>query len=212
MNTNENENKAIVNANGPQSYRFISKLSSLPLMITIYVCLNRNYIKMKELNVFVKQSFSLVELVLLGGMQGLSQLLGKFGRQFDRLDSLACALLESLERKFPIINKNTNIILDELTRPVFKLASKLPFLDRCLRSLDALKTHTSHTLLNKFQLTKDKLDLYKEYLDVLTKQFMVQDGRSLEHVHVILIIFYQLINLRIPKFHLKTSQEPFKFY
>jgi hypothetical protein len=37
---------------------------------------------------------------------------------------------------------------------------------------------------NRFFLTKEKIDLYKEYLDVLTKQFTVQDGRSLENVHV----------------------------
>lgn len=36
---------------------------------------------------------------------------------------------------------------------------------------------------NRFFLTKDKIDLYKEYLDVLTKQFTVQDGRSLDNVH-----------------------------
>ena len=39
-------------------------------------------------------------------------------------------------------------------------------------------------LQDKFFLTKDKIDLYKEYLDVLTKQFTVQDGRSLDNVHV----------------------------
>ena len=39
-------------------------------------------------------------------------------------------------------------------------------------------------LVNKFHLTKDKIDVYKEYLDVLSKQFTVQDGRSLQHVHV----------------------------
>jgi hypothetical protein len=44
---------------------------------------------------------------------------------------------------------------------------------------------------------KDKLDLYKEYIDVLCKQFIVQDGRSLENVKVFFIYF--LINkIKIP--------------
>jgi len=57
-----------------------------------------------------------------------------------------------------------------------------------------------------FYLTKDKLDLYKEYLDVLSKQFTVQDGRSLHHVHSLedrtkIIIRRSLGNL-IAGFHL----------
>lgn len=42
----------------------------------------------------------------------------------------------------------------------------------------------------KLDLTKDKIDLYKEYIDVLCKQFMVQDGRSLDNVKVIIIVFF----------------------
>ena len=42
----------------------------------------------------------------------------------------------------------------------------------------------SSLLSSRFSLTKEKIDLYKEYLDVLTKQFTVQDGRSLDNVQV----------------------------
>ena len=47
---------------------------------------------------------------------------------------------------------------------------------------------------NRFFLTKEKIDLYKEYLDVLTKQFTVQDGRSLDNVHVC-YFFFKLIKI-----------------
>lgn len=59
-----------------------------------------------------------------------------------------------------------------------------PCLDRLIVSADELRKNTAYKLQDRFSLTKDKLDLYKEYLDVLSRQFMVQDGRSLDHVHV----------------------------
>jgi len=51
-------------------------------------------------------------------------------------------------------------------------------------------TKLQDKLNNRFFLTKEKIDLYKEYLDVLTKQFTVQDGRSLDNVHVIFLVLF----------------------
>jgi hypothetical protein len=53
-------------------------------------------------------------------------------------------------------------------------------------------TKLQEKLNNRFFLTKEKIDLYKEYLDVLTKQFTVQDGRSLENVHVIFLVLFSV--------------------
>ena len=59
-----------------------------------------------------------------------------------------------------------------------------PCVEAMSRRADEWRQAAVYTLHDRFSFTKDKLDLYKEYLDVLMRQFMVQDGRSLEHVHV----------------------------
>ncbi|CAF0864548.1 unnamed protein product [Brachionus calyciflorus] len=48
---------------------------------------------------------------------------------------------------------------------------------------NSIKFNVFNKLKNKLCVTKDKIDLYKEYLDLIKKQFTVQDGRSLEHVN-----------------------------
>lgn len=72
------------------------------------------------------------------------------------------------------------------------------------------KTSLLNKTKEKIYLTKDKIDLYKEYLDVLSKQFTVQDGRSLHHVQSLedrtkIIIRRSLGNL-ITAFHLVYSK------
>lgn len=64
------------------------------------------------------------------------------------------------------------------------LAHSCPCVEAMSRRADEWRQAALYTLHERFFFTKDKLDLYKEYLDVLMRQFMVQDGRSLEHVHV----------------------------
>jgi len=62
---------------------------------------------------------------------------------------------------------------------------------------DALRQNVNTKLREKFHVTKEKIDLYKEYLDVLSKQFTVQDGRQLSSINVIyslLINFHVLLN------------------
>jgi len=56
-----------------------------------------------------------------------------------------------------------------------------------------LSVKLQEKLNNRFFLTKEKIDLYKEYLDVLTKQFTVQDGRSLDNVHVCFLLYFSSI-------------------
>jgi len=48
---------------------------------------------------------------------------------------------------------------------------------------DAMKENLVDNLVDKFHVTRDKIDLYKEYLDVLSKQFTVQDGRQLNQIN-----------------------------
>ena len=64
------------------------------------------------------------------------------------------------------------------------LRQRFPCFDRFITSAEEMRLRAAYKFQEGFAITKDKLDLYKEYLDVLSRQFMVQDGRSLEHVHV----------------------------
>lgn len=71
------------------------------------------------------------------------------------------------------------------------------YLNNLLKIVDAykqLKHNLYFQMQDKLHLTKDKIDLYKEYLDVLSKQFTVQDGRSLEYVNVIITFTSSISN------------------
>lgn len=46
------------------------------------------------------------------------------------------------------------------------------------------KKNTQNRMKNRINATRDKYELYKQYIDLLKNQFMVQDGRSLEHIDV----------------------------
>lgn len=56
--------------------------------------------------------------------------------------------------------------------------------DQVMAKVNQIRDRVSKAVWDKFHVTKDKIDLYKEYLDVLSKQFTVQDGRSLNNVQV----------------------------
>jgi hypothetical protein len=60
---------------------------------------------------------------------------------------------------------------------------------KIIETFKSIKEALAMNVKDKFHVTKDKIDLYKEYLDVLSKQFTVQDGRSLDHIHVSLFIY-----------------------
>ncbi len=68
------------------------------------------------------------------------------------------------------------------------LTVKLAKLYMYLELMNAYKTSATRGIKEKFYLTKEKFELYKEYLDVLSKTFTVQDGRSLHHVNVRLLL------------------------
>ena len=49
---------------------------------------------------------------------------------------------------------------------------------------DSIKQSSKAKFQEKFHVTKEKIDLYKEYIDLLSKQFTVQDGRQLSQINV----------------------------
>ena len=75
---------------------------------------------------------------------------------------------------------------------------------------NVLKTSVSFRLQDKFHVTRDKIELYKEYLDVMSRQFIVQDGRSLEHVHSLeertKIVIRRSVGNLLTAFHLVYSK------
>lgn len=90
------------------------------------------------------------------------------------------------------------------------ITDRIAKLYTCLDCLSVWKKSLVNKTKDKFYLTRDKIDLYKEYLDVLSKQFTVQDGRSLNHVQSLedrtkIIIRRSLGNL-IAAFHLVYSR------
>ena len=88
-----------------------------------------------------------------------------------RIRILTYVLLYSLKAQCIEYISTTSHVIHENIYQVFRLLAR--FKSRLILKMN-----------DKFYLTKEKLDLYKEYLDVLSKQFTVQDGRSLHHVHV----------------------------
>lgn len=107
------------------------------------------------------------------------------------------SLIKEDPRSFTAIAQRTKLvglILYESAKT--KLAQNINYPIRMIKSyiysilkwLDFYKTLKRNffvRLQDKLYFTKDKIDMYKDYLDLLTKQFTVQDGRSLEHVNVI---------------------------
>lgn len=92
---------------------------------------------------------------------------------FKRINVLTYVFYASLKEK---LMKQARLVLDLLTFKFAKLQSVISW-------LDSYKTSILNKTKEKMYLTKDQIHLYKEYFDVLSKQFTVQDGRSLHHVH-----------------------------
>lgn len=78
-------------------------------------------------------------------------------------------------------------LLNQLNESFKLFREYLLNLFKIIETFKAMKEALALNVKDKFHVTKDKIDLYKEYLDVLSKQFTVQDGRSLDHIHVMLI-------------------------
>ena len=106
-----------------------------------------------------------------------------------RIRILSYVLLNSLKAQIVEYINTTAHVIHENIYQVFRLLAR--FKSRLILKMN-----------EKFYLTKEKLDLYKEYLDVLSKQFTVQDGRSLHHVYVRKFFFLILKNSQNFKFFL----------
>lgn len=75
-------------------------------------------------------------------------------------------------------------LLKQASRALELLTIKFKSLYVYLEMFDTYKKSLVSKTSEKFQLTKGKIDLYKEYLEVLSKQLTVQDGRSLHNIQV----------------------------
>lgn len=89
---------------------------------------------------------------------------------------LTYVLFYSLEAK---LTKNSNESFKLLKSCFYRMFKLFEYYDLCKQTM-------LNKLQDKFHVTKDKIDLYKEYLDVLSKQFTVQDGRQLHQINVII--------------------------
>lgn len=90
------------------------------------------------------------------------------------------------------------------------LELKFSTLCQLLTTFSLNKSKLSAQVKAKLYLTKDKIELYKEYLEVLCKQFTVQDGRSLQNAHSMedrtQIIIRRTLGNSITAFHLAYSK------
>lgn len=75
-------------------------------------------------------------------------------------------------------------LLKEAEQALKMLTVKFAKLYMFLELMGEYKDNLKNDVNAKFYLTKEKLDLYKDYLEMMSKQFTVQDGRSLHHVSV----------------------------
>jgi hypothetical protein len=92
----------------------------------------------------------------------------------NRVRVLSCTLYCAVQRK---CLRQVNVLINSLDAYLDRLNSLVNLLDRQNRYLKA-------QFKDKMNLTIQKMNFYKEYLQLLTMQMLVQDGRSLDHVHV----------------------------
>jgi hypothetical protein len=157
--------------------KFVNELTSLPLVKSASACANKACVKLKNSNVVLSYIFNLVDLLMFVLYSAWSKVASQLGKQIAYLDAFAYDLLIRVEKRFPILTKETSVIVDTIVR-------RYPQLDKLNQKYEAFKLNALQTLQTKSQLTKNKIEVYKAYLDVMSKQFLVQDGRSLDHVHV----------------------------
>lgn len=92
----------------------------------------------------------------------------------ERSKILSCILYRSVSDK---LSQKLNYccgLLGKLLLMVFKFAEIFKM----------FKINTKNQIKNRIHVTRDKYELYKQYIDLLKNQFVVQDGRSLEHINV----------------------------
>jgi hypothetical protein len=94
---------------------------------------------------------------------------------FKHIRILTYVLFYSIEAK---ITRHSNESIRFIKSYFYKLFKLFEY-------YDTVKQNLNNKLSEKFHVTREKIDLYKEYLDVLSKQFTVQDGRQLSSINVI---------------------------
>ena len=101
-------------------------------------------------------------------------------------------------------------LIRQLSDSIRQIKDMFSNLHKLIDMYDMFKRNVSFRLQDKFHVTRDKIDVYKEYLDVLSRQFTVQDGRSLEHVHSLeertKILIRRSIGNLLTAFHLVYSK------
>jgi len=99
---------------------------------------------------------------------------------FQHIKILTYVLFYSLEAK---LTRYSNESIKQIKSYFSKILKLVEYYDSIKQSFNA-------KFQEKFHVTKEKIDLYKEYLDLLSKQFTVQDGRQLNQINVNLLEFY----------------------
>lgn len=92
----------------------------------------------------------------------------------NKIKILTCLLYFAVQKK---CLKHINLLIHALDH----------YVDRLNRIGDAFEVQKANFKVkfeDRINYTKNRLNFYKEYLDLLTKQLTVQDGRSLDHVYV----------------------------
>lgn len=94
--------------------KFTSRIRSLPVVMTTYMWLSHNYERLKAMNSIIKQTCELAEMTVQASVHVVaSPITTKFKTQINHLDCFACTQLDRVETAFPLINKDTQTILNK---------------------------------------------------------------------------------------------------
>jgi hypothetical protein len=93
---------------------------------------------------------------------------------FQHIRILTYVLFYSLEAK---LTRYSNESIKQIKSYFSKILKLFEYYDSIKQSFIA-------KFQEKFHVTKEKIDLYKEYIDLLSKQFTVQDGRQISQINV----------------------------
>lgn len=184
---------------------FVERVRSLPIILALVYWTSETYNRVKSSYVFIQPFCQRAETGIQQAIQQVDKMLTQNKLVAERLvqfDSMACSLLTRLESAVPAIRSEPSVLIEQIKGLWSSLRQKVSVSAQTERLRGVVENQTSHSVAkltniysearkrvtvqvqNKLSLTKDKIELYREYLDVLSKQFVVQDGRSLEHIHV----------------------------
>ncbi|ESO09797.1 hypothetical protein HELRODRAFT_183843 [Helobdella robusta] len=95
----------MANSGAEHQEHFFKKVSNLPVMETALNQLNFLYLKTKEKNRFLEMAMNATEFGAQVAYNTAAPVVGKFDKQIEALNDLACNQLNKLEEKYPIITK-----------------------------------------------------------------------------------------------------------